>query len=192
MIWRLIPSLARLPRRLAKDERGSALVEAALGIPILLSAMIGVFEIANFYFVSASVENAVLHASRFGVTGGAADGITREDQVRAVIAQQTFGMVDMDTVSIETLVYEQFGDIGEPEPFTDDNGNDLWDDGEDYSDVNGNGTWDDDMAIAGLGGAGDIVLYRVNYESNSLTGFMDWAHRALNISATVAVRNEPF
>lgn len=177
---------------LRRDEVGGAMVEAALGLPILLTAMIGVFEIANFYFVSASVENAVLHASRFGVTGGAADGVTRQDQVRAIIEEQTFGMVDMDTVRIETLVYEQFGDIGEPEPFTDANDSGDYDEGEDFADVNGNGVWDDDMAIAGLGGAGDIVLYRVNYEANSLTGFMDWAHRALNIQATVAVRNEPF
>jgi Flp pilus assembly pilin Flp len=179
-------------KRLARDEQGSAMIEAALGIPILLTALVGVFEIANFYFVSASVENAVLHASRFGVTGGADDGVTREDQVRAIIEKQTFGMVDMDTVVIETLVYEQFADIGEPEPFTDQNGSGDWDEGEPYADINGNGAWDDDMAIAGLGGAGDIVLYRVNYEANSLTGFMDWAHRALNISSTVAVRNEPF
>ncbi len=178
--------------RIARDERGSAMVEAALGIPLLLTAMIGVFEVANFYFVSASVENAVLHASRFGVTGGAADGITREDQVRAIIEEQTFGMVNMDTVQIETSVYEQFADIGEPEPFADDNDNGEYDEGEAYADVNGNGVWDDDMAVAGLGGAGDIVLYRVNYEAESLTGFMDWAHRALNIQATVAVRNEPF
>ncbi len=188
--WHL--SKIRQMKRLAADERGSAMVEAALGLPILLAVLIGVFEISNFFFVSASVENAVLHASRFGVTGGADDGVTREDQVRAIIEKQTFGMVDMDTVVIETLVYEQFADIGEPEPFTDQNDSGDYDEGEPYADVNGNGAWDDDMAIAGLGGAGDIVLYRINYDANSLTGFMDWAHRALNISSTVAVRNEPF
>ena len=177
---------------LKRDERGGALVEAALGLPILLTAMVGVFEIANFYFVSASVENAVLHASRFGITGGSDGGVPREDQVRAIIAEQTFGMVDMETVNIETLVYEQFADIGEPEPYVDDNDSGTYDEGEDFSEVNGNGIWDDDMAIAGLGGAGDIVLYRISYEANSLTGFMDWAHRMLNVQATVAVRNEPF
>ena len=189
MIWWFLRNALGI---LKKDERGGALVEAALGLPILLTAMVGVFEIANFYFVSASVENAVLHASRFGITGGAEEGSTREDQVRTIIEEQTFGMVDMDTVVIETLVYEQFGDIGEPEPFTDDNDSGTYDEGEDFADVNGNGVWDDDMAIAGLGGAGDIVLYRINYEADSLTGFMDWAYRMLNVQATVAVRNEPF
>lgn len=192
MMWWTLRTALKAARSLKRNENGSALIEAALGLPILLTAMIGVFEVANFFFVSASVENAVLHASRFGITGGAEDGVTREDQVRDIIEEHTFGMVDMDTVVIETLVYQQFADIGEPEPFTDDNGNEQWDDGEDYSDVNGNGTWDDDMAVAGLGGAGDIVLYRINYEANSLTGFMDWAYRTLNVQSTVAVRNEPF
>lgn len=184
--------LGTLWHKIRSREDGSAMVEAALGLPVLLSALIGVFEIANFYFISATVENAVLHASRFGITGSSEAGQTREDQVRATIAEQTFGRVDMDTVQIETLVYQQFGDIGEPEPFTDQNGDDQYNDGEPFSDVNGNGTWDDDMAIAGLGGAGDIVLYRVRYEAESLTGFADWAYRKLNVQSTVAVRNEPF
>lgn len=188
MIWR--------PRafagKLARDTRGGAMVEAALGLPVLLTAMIGVFEIAYFFFVASSIENAVLRASRFGVTGAAGTDVTREDAVRAVIKQQTFGTVDMDTVVIETLVYEQFSDIGMPEPFDDANGNEVYDEGEDFSDVNGNSVWDEDMAIAGLGSAGDIVLYRISYEAKGLTGYMNWAHKALNISSTVAVRNEPY
>ena len=185
-------TLAHILRRLRADTRGSAMVEAALGLPILLSAMIGVLEVSNLYFVSASIENAVLRASRFGITGASEEGVAREDLVRAIISEQTFGHVDMDAVEIDTLVYEQFGDIGEPEPYTDENGSDSYDAGEPYTDVNGNGQWDDDMAIAGLGDAGDIVLYRVRYTVPSLTGFTDWATRKIDISATVAVRNEPY
>jgi hypothetical protein len=98
----------------------------------------------------------------------------------------------MDTVNIETLVYEQFADIGEEEPYSDENGSGTYDEGEPYSDVNGNGQWDDDMAVAGLGSSGDIVLYRVRYAAPSPTGVHDWAGKTINISATVAVRNEPF
>lgn len=176
----------------AADESGASAVEAAFGLPILLTTIVGIFEIGHFYFVTASVENAVLHASRYGITGSVEDGVTREDKVRAVIEEQTFGSVDMDTVEIETLVYDQFSNIGEPEPYSDDNDSGSWDEGEAYNDVNGNGTWDEDMAIAGLGGGGDIVLYKISYEANSLTGFADWATRSININATVAVRNEPY
>jgi len=180
------------PCSLTRDESGGALVEAALGLPILLSAIIGVFEVANFFFISAAIENAVLHASRFGITGQTAEGSTREEQVRDVIEEQTFGRIDMETIEIETLVYEQFADIGTPEPYTDDNASGDWDEGEPYTDVNGNGSWDDDMSVAGLGGGGDIVLYRVNYNVQSLTGFADWALRQITLSSSVAVRNEPY
>jgi TadE-like protein len=174
------------------NDQGAALVEAALGLPILFSAVIGVLEVANFFFISAAVENAVLHASRFGLTGQTENGSTREQQVRDVIQEQTFGRVDMETINIETLVYEQFGDIGAPEPYSDDNGSGTWEAGEAFTDVNGNGTWDDDLSVAGLGSGGDIVLYRISYNAQSLTGFGDWALRQINISATVAVRNEPY
>ena len=179
-------------RRLARDRSGVAAIEAAIGLPLLLVLIIGVLEVSNLFFLSATIENAVLRASRFGVTGSTQDGVTRLDQVRAIIAEQTFGRVDMDAVEIETLVYEQFGDIGEAEPYTDENGSGTYDAGEPYTDVNGNGQWDDDMAVAGLGDAGDIVLYRVTYAAPSLSGFMDWATSNVNISATVAVRNEPY
>lgn len=183
---------ASLIRRLWQDRAGASAVEAAIGLPMLLVLLIGVLEVSNLYFLSASIENAVLRASRFGITGATEAGVTREDQVRAIVAEQTFGQVDMDAVEIETLVYEQFGDIGEPEPFTDENGSGTYDEGEAFSDVNGNGVWDDDMAVAGLGDAGDIVLYRVRYNAPSLSGIMDWATKRVTISATVAVRNEPF
>ena len=179
-------------RRLWRDRTGVSAVEFALGLPVFLTLLIGVLEVSNLFFLSVSIENAVLRASRFGITGSTEAGMTREDQVRAIIADETFGQVNMDDVEIETLVYQQFGDIGEPEPFTDENGSGSYEDGEPFSDVNGNGVWDDDMAVAGLGDAGDIVLYRVRYAAPRLSGFMNWATRRVTISATVAVRNEPF
>ena len=63
-----------------------------------------------------------------------------------------------------TLVYENFGDVGQPEPFTDENGNGAYDAGEAFTDVNGNGGWDEDMGAAGLGGPGDVVVYQMSYD----------------------------
>lgn len=179
-------------KRLERSEDGAILVETAIGLPVLLTTMIGVLEIGYYFFVAAAIENAVLQASRFGITGSSTEGATREEQVRQIIREQTFGQVNMDTVEIETLVYENFADIGQPEPFVDENGSGTYDEGEDFTDVNGNGSWDEDMASIGLGGGGDIVLYRVNYDISSLTGFADWAYRNVSVSATVAVRNEPY
>lgn len=176
-----------------KERTGATTVEFAFGFPVLLSFVIGVIEIANLIFLSVALENAVLHASRYGITGSTAGtGVTRLEQVRSIVEQQTFGRIPAVDITIDTLVFDQFADIGQPEPFADANGNGSFDAGETFSDVNGNGVWDSDMGTAGLGGAGDIVLYRVRYTAPSLTGFMDWATQALELTATVAVRNEPY
>ncbi|TNE60954.1 MAG: pilus assembly protein [Alphaproteobacteria bacterium] len=179
-------------RRFRRNDAGATVVEFAIGLPVVLSLVVGILEISNYFFLSAAIENAVLRASRFGITGATDDGTTRADQVRAIIEEYTFGRVDMDKVQIETLVYEQFADIGEPEPYTDSNDSGSYEEGEPFSDVNGNGVWDDDMATAGLGNSGDIVLYRVSYAAPSLTGVLDWASESINLTATVAVRNEPY
>ncbi len=180
--------------RFFRGNQGSAAMEFGLVLPAFLSLVIGVIEVANLFFVNSALENAVLHASRYGITGSETSGAsaTRLDRVREIVERQTFGHVDPDTLDIETLVFEQFSDIGQPEPFADENANGQYDPGEEFSDVNGNGQWDADMGLAGLGNAGDIVLYRITYAPPSLTGFADWATSTVTLVATLAVRNEPF
>ena len=179
--------------RFLKRSDGVTTVEFAFAFPVLLSFMIGIAEVSNLMFLNIALENAVLHASRFGITGGVTEeGQTRVERVREIVENQTFGRIPGDEIAIDTQVFQQFGDIGQPEPFGDANGNGSFDAGETYTDVNGNGMWDPDMGVAGLGGAGDIVLYRVRYTAPSLTGFMDWATQAVELSAAVAVRNEPY
>lgn len=182
----------RLPFRLfARDARGDAAVQFALLAPALLLLVVGTFEFAVTLFVGGTLESAVLAASRFGVTGFEQEGVTREDRIRQIIDERTLGFVDMDEVAIRTLVYGSFGDIGQPEPLTDRNGNGRADAGE-YTDVNGNGQWDDDMGRAGLGGPDDIVLYEVEYATVGMTGLMRPILGRITHRAAVAVRNEPF
>lgn len=178
-------------RAFLRSREGTTSVELALGFPVLLSFVIGVIEIANLIFLSVALENAVLHASRFGITGSTASGVTRLEQVRGIIEDQTFGRIPPEHLVIDTLVFDQFADIGKPEPFADANGNGSFDEGETYSDVNGNGSWDADMGTAGLGGSA-ISCSTACAIPPSLTGFMDWATQAVQLTAAVAVRNEPY
>ena len=178
-------------RLFAGDARGDAAVQFALLAPALLLLVVGTFEFAVTLFVGGALESAVLAASRFGVTGFAQEGVTREERIRQIIDERTLGFVDMDEARINTLIYGSFDDIGQPEPFTDGNGNGTPDPGE-YADVNGNGQWDDDMGRAGLGGPDDIVLYEIEYETTGITGLMRPILGRITHRAAVAVRNEPF
>lgn len=181
-----------LPLLLWRDRGGNAAVQFALLAPALLLLVIGSFEVAISLFVAGTVESAVLAASRYGVTGFTEDGVSREQRIRDIILDRTLGFVDMNHTLIRTLVYERFDQIGQPEPFTDDNANGSHDPGEAFNDVNGNGEWDDDIGAAGLGGPGDIVLYEIEYETGAITQLLRPVFGRIVHRAAVAVRNEPF
>ena len=147
---------------------------------------------AIILFIGSSIEAAVMEASRYGVTKPE-EGVSRADRVLEIVAERTYGLLDMDEVQLDTLVYDSFADIGKPEPFTDDNGNAAYDEGETYLDVNGNGHWDADMGAAGLGSGGDVVVYRLRYAWGVITPLMQGIlGQSVTHVASVAVRNEPF
>ena len=174
-------------------EGGNAAVEFALVGPAFLAMVLAVFEFSGIMFVQTILEGSAREASRYGITGFTQEGVSREDQILAIVEDNTYGIIDLDELDMETLVYENFGDVGQPEPFTDDNSNDSWDAGEDYTDVNGNGAWDEDMGAAGLGGPGDVVVYRMSYDWNIMIPlFRPFFGDSIHLQANIAVRNEPF
>jgi len=176
-----------------RDQRGATIVEFAVIFPVFILAIFGIIETAIVLFVSSSIEAAVLEASRFGVTGGLTPGVSREERVLDIVEAKTYGLVDMDQVDIQTLVYASFDDIGQPEPFEDENLNTVYDDPEPFTDVNGNGVWDADMGAAGLGGPSDVVVYRVSYDWGVMTPLIrDILGDSVRHVSSVAVRNEPF
>ncbi|HRO12219.1 TadE/TadG family type IV pilus assembly protein [Amaricoccus sp.] len=184
--------MSRRLRALAGETGGATAVEFSLVLPLLLLFIVGSIESAIVLFIGSSIEAAVMEASRYGITGTEA-GVSRADRVMEIVEDRTYGLLDMDQVDMEILVYQSFADIGKPEPFTDQNGNATYEAGEPFTDVNGNGEWDDDMGEAGLGGPSDVVVYRLSYAWGVITPLM---RRILGESVThvssVAVRNEPY
>lgn len=178
--------------RLFRDREGSLAMEFAFAAPVVILALTGTLELLIVLFVGSTLESAVLDASRYGITGGANPGVTREQQVRDIIEDRTLGLVDMDKAQIDTLVYPNFNSVGEPEPYTDSNGNGTHEPGEPFTDINGNGQWDADMGAVGLGGPGDVVVYRVTYEWGMLTPLLAPIIGPITHTASVVVRNEPY
>ena len=187
-----VPARPRRWRRVAEDG-GKAAIEFAFIAPIFLGMIGAIMEFSGIMFVQTLLEGSAREASRYGITGFTAPGVSREDQIMAIVAKNTLGLIDLDELVMTTMVYENFGDVGQPEPFTDDNGNDAYDAGEDFNDVNGNGAWDPDMGAAGLGGPGDVVVYQMRYDWDIIIPmFEPFFGEAISLSANIAVRNEPF
>ncbi|WGF87014.1 TadE/TadG family type IV pilus assembly protein [Marinivivus vitaminiproducens] len=165
MISALASSGCRRFRRIRRDRRGSVLVEFALGAPVLILVVIGVFEVSLLMLGHILLEGGIRMASRFGVTGQEIAGLSREAYVESMIRDQSAGLLDIRVTSISTRVYADFAAIE-------------------------NGSFED-----GAGAGNDVVLYSVDAEWRTITpllaGLMG-TDGLVPLHAEVAVRNEPF
>jgi Flp pilus assembly protein TadG len=185
-----------LINRIRNCDSGATAMELALMTPVFMALITGIMELAMILFVAALMEGGLRDASRFGITGFEPEGATREARILDIVSRNTAGLVDMNSASVETLIYPSFGDIGGAEPFIDsDPANGSYDAGETFTDVNGNGEWDPDMGAAGIGGPGDVVVYRLSYDWSLLTPMLTGVigeGGKIRLAASVVVRNEPF
>jgi hypothetical protein len=190
----LPPAEALRPVRAAVlGDAGKAIVEFALVAPIFLGITLSILEFSGIMFVQTLLEGGAREASRYGLTGQTPEGISRQDMILQIVSENSFGIIDVDELEMTTLVYGDFSDVGQPEPFTDENGNDAYDEGETYTDVNGNGGWDDDMGAAGLGGPGQVVVYEMTYDWPIMIPlFQPFFGDHVTLQANIGVRNEPF
>lgn len=177
-------------------ENGATAVEFAVVLPVLLTLMFGLIEFSLIMFTKSVMEGATTVTSRLGKTGYTAEGQSRQDMLVALLTEQSYGLLDPEKIEITTLVYQSFDDIGAAEPLDDLNGNAFWDEGENYVDINGNGAWDNNMGEAGLGNAGDIVVYKVEYPwpvaTPIISKIIGNSEGNMPLEVSVVVRNEPY
>ena len=180
--------------KLRRNNDGSAAIEFSFTAPLLIMTIVAIMEFSMILFLNASLEGSLRDAARFGSTGYQPAGVNREDVIIQKIQSATLGLVPIDASHVTALAYTDFSEVGQPEPWIDDNpANGSYDVGEAYTDVNGNGQWDADMGTPGLGGACDVVVYRVHTEWRLLLGLLaSTIGNPISLDASTAVRNEPY
>lgn len=182
-------------RRLLRDSEGVTAVEFAFIAPIFLLTVLGIMEVSMIAFATSLLEGGLREAARFGITGLAANNGSREQRIVEIINEHGAGIVTVSPVDVTTRTYANFTDIGDPEPYVDTNGDGSYSPGEPFTDVNCSGAWEEDMGQSGAGDGGDVVIYEVLYEHRLMTGVLlpiFGQGGKFPISASVAVRNEPF
>jgi len=194
-----VRALGRKLRQFVRCRDGAAALEFALVLPPLSLILVGMFEMSMLMFTQASMEGALREAARFGMTGSVPDAAARQAQILDIIDEHTYGVVDMATATITFEIYDGFGAIDDPEPFTDVNGNGTFEAGIDgftpSQDLNSNGVWDGDQGEEGVGTSAEVVQYTVNYDWQVMTPFMApffGGDGTVNLEATVVIRNEPW
>jgi len=178
-----------------RDTNGSTLMEFAFGAPVLLTVILASMEFGAVMLTSTLMESSLREAARFGITGQQPDNATRLERIIDIVDERTLGLVDMAEAQVDILVYPSFSDIGRGEDYVDGNASGSYDLGETFTDENGNGVWDADIGAAGSGASGDIVVYRMRYDWQSMTPFASHFignDGILNLAASIVVRNEPW
>lgn len=182
-------------RSFKRDTCGSTLMEFAFGAPILLTVILASMEFGAVMLTSTLMESSLREAARFGITGQQPDDATRLERIIEIVDERTLGLVDMSQAQVDILVYPSFSDIGRGEDYIDGDASGSYDIGETFTDENGNGVWDADIGAAGSGASGDIVVYRMRYDWQSMTPFANHFlgnDGILNLAASIVVRNEPW
>ncbi|MEM6907994.1 MAG: TadE/TadG family type IV pilus assembly protein [Pseudomonadota bacterium] len=175
-----------------RDERGATLTEFGLVAPVLCVLIMGIFDMAHTQYTSGLVNGAMQKAGRDLTLENAGSRQTSIDQ--AVINQIQTVTPSNATVTLEKLSHFDFSDIGEPEQFTDNDGDGVCNNNEPFEDSNNNGQWDPDRGASGIGGARDAVLYTATvsyprlFPMAGLVGMSD----NVTLSASTVLRNQPY
>lgn len=84
----------KILRRLKRDQRGAAVIEIAIVLPVLITFIYGIFQIGILYQANAGMQHALGEGARFAtlcqpVTGGC--NVSTEAQIKAKMNAAVFG-----------------------------------------------------------------------------------------------------
>lgn len=80
---------ARRAFRRLRDCRGVNMLEAAIITPLLLLVTFAIVDFAAVLYVFLALQNGVSQASRYGITGNAVAGQSRENSIKVAMRQAT-------------------------------------------------------------------------------------------------------
>jgi Flp pilus assembly protein TadG len=182
--------LGRMMPQVRGDRRGVAAIEfAVLAIPLFLLIMGGI-EFGFMMFSKARLGGALQEAARMATTGNAETNGDNGEKIDAMVKSKLM-VTGSATVDVEKSYYDSFDQVRKPEeknsagttpPYC-------------WTDVNGNERWDQDPSRSGLGGANDIVNYKVTVKypvlfplvTKTLSGSSE-----VVLTGQAALQNEPF
>jgi hypothetical protein len=174
-------------------QRGVTVLEFAIITPFICILLLGIVDVGLETMLDALLERGTAAACRLGVTVAVPAGTTRDQAIfNAVWQPVSILLTSQSQLTLTTMTYPTFSNIGQPEPCLDDSYKDSGICSGSYVDVNGNGKWDADMGASGAGGYGSIVRYQVSISRPTFTGILSLLNIKLySLQRTIVTQNEP-
>jgi Flp pilus assembly pilin Flp len=182
--------MAMLPRSLLRDRRGVTVVEFGLIAPVLLLTVMGLFDLAYTMYANSMLQGAIQKAARDSSLENATPA-TVDARVTAAVRAVVPGVNPV----FSRKYYSNFSNVGRAEEFNDSPPLDgICNSGEPFTDLNGNGLWDSDIGRSGLGGARDSVLYSVTltYTRPFPVANLIGQSNTFTLRSQTVLRNQPF
>lgn len=184
-------------QKIAPSSEGVTALEFAMIAPVLIAMLMGTIEISLMMFAQYMLESATHQASRTGKTGysNTAANQTQAQTIASILNARAALLFDTSKLSVSSLAYAQFDQIGQPEPFTDSNNNGVRDANENYTDVNLNGQYDIDMGRSSYGTSSEVVVYTATYPWPIFTPVVNQfigQNGTITLSSRFVVKNEPY
>lgn len=191
--------MSRSVRRLLGNTRGAAAMEFALVMPPFMLLIMGVLDLGHIMWTKSMLQGAIEKAARDSA-------LESTDAARAatdarVTAQLNTALKGVTPV-FSRRAYQDFSNVGKPEPFVDGNSNNTRDSGECYQDINGNTTWDTDSARSNSqGNAAQVAVYTVTvtyphyFPLPALVSLVTKQPQVMgnvSMSASTVLRNQPY
>lgn len=177
-------------KNLIKNNSGIAAVEFAILALPMLALIMGSMEMGLQLYNRGRVESVLREASRMAITG---DPNIRGEKGKNIdkYVEDSLKFTKDSDVKIVKKFYDDFSQVDNPEkllsnttkaPFC-------------FVDVNNNQQWDQNPSQVGLGGADDILEYKVTLTYNSLFPLVTnviTGKKEMSVSAKTTLQNEPF
>lgn len=162
---------------IARDCSGAYAIEMAIALPAFMLLMVGVWEVLLLLIGQVMLEGALRDGARYGITGYAAQGTSREQMLRDMVRAYTDGYLHQDRLTIITRVYPNFGSVGNTAT---------------VAAADGAAAIPGDVGSPGMGRSSDVVLYILKYDWRFMTPLMTPFFHANNyeIKSSIVVRNE--
>lgn len=168
----VLNGLKMMAGQILRDEEGATIVEFAIVLVPLLMLVMGGMDLAYQAYLQSVLQGAlndVARSSSMEAPTFDCEGDSVEAKVGCAVTRRSDVVAINATYSIEIRNYFDFSGVGRSEKLvTDYNGNGGYDPGDCFSDLNGNGTFDESAGREGIGGADDVVFYKVMLTSPRL------------------------
>lgn len=186
----MIPAAVTCRRDGLRNNQGATAVEFALVAPVLFLVMFVLVDLGFRQYLASQLQGSMDQAARSVTVGG-----VNASTVTNFVRQRVRRILPNATVNVTTKSYDDFSDVGKPEPIVTDTAPlGVFNTGDCFTDLNGNGVWDSDSGATGTGTSDDIVYYSavVTYPAIMPLGRMLGWPGTETVTASMMMRNQPY